>query len=80
MTSRFERLLISLMFALFAAGATLVIASAQSGTVPPIQTSSGCATCHSEFQTTGKMVHMVKQVVIPYSWMNGQSRVSPARA
>jgi len=52
MTSRFERLLISLMFALFAAGATLVIASAQSGTVPPIQTSSGCATCHSEFQTT----------------------------
>jgi Cytochrome c7 and related cytochrome c len=52
MTSRIERLLISLMFALFAAGATLVIASAQSGTVPPVQTSSDCATCHSEFQTT----------------------------
>ncbi len=33
MTSRIERLLISLIFALFAAGATLVIASAQSGTI-----------------------------------------------
>ncbi len=52
MTSRFERLLISLMFALFAAGATLVIASAQSGTVSPVQTSSDCAACHTEFQTT----------------------------
>ncbi len=52
MTSRIERLLISLIFALFAGGATLVIASAQSGTVPPVQTSSDCATCHSEFQTT----------------------------
>jgi len=52
MASRFERLLISLIFALFAAGVTLVIASAQSETVPPVQTSSDCATCHSEFQET----------------------------
>ena len=66
MTSRIERLLISLMFALFAAVATLVIASAQSGTVPPVQTSSDCATCHSlSSRQPGKTVPMVKQVVIP---------------
>src|SRR5215216_376836 len=52
MTSRFERLLISLIFALFAAGATLLVASAQSGTVPPVQTSQDCATCHTETQMT----------------------------
>src|SRR5574339_95171 len=52
MPSRIERLLIALMFALLAAGATLVIGSAQSWTVPPVQTSSDCATCHTEFQAT----------------------------
>jgi len=52
MPSRIERLLIAMMFALLAAGITLVIASAQDGTAPPIQTSSDCATCHTEFQTT----------------------------
>ena len=52
MTSRIDRLLISLMFALLAAGVTLIIASAQSGSVPPVQTSSDCATCHTEFQVT----------------------------
>lgn len=52
MTSRIERLLIALTFALLAAGVTLVIASAQSGTVPPVQTSPDCATCHTEFQET----------------------------
>lgn len=52
MTSRIERLLIALIFALFAAGLTLVIASAQSGITPPVQTSPDCATCHTEFQTT----------------------------
>lgn len=51
MISRTERLLIALMFALVAAGVTLVIASAQSGTVPPVQTSPDCAVCHTEFQT-----------------------------
>ena len=50
MISRIEHLLISLMFALLAAGITLLVASAQSGTVPPVQTSSDCATCHTEFQ------------------------------
>ena len=52
MPSRLERLLVALMFALLAAGVTLIIASAQSGTVPPVQTSSDCATCHTETQVT----------------------------
>jgi hypothetical protein len=52
MTSRIERWLIALVFALLAARVTLIIASAQSGTVPPVQTSSDCATCHAEVQTT----------------------------
>ena len=52
MTSRIERWLIALVFALLAAGVTLIMVSAQSGTVPPVQTSSDCATCHTEVQTT----------------------------
>jgi hypothetical protein len=52
MTSRIERLLIALVFALLAAGVTLIMASAQSGTVAPVQTPSDCASCHSEIQTT----------------------------
>jgi hypothetical protein len=54
MNSRLERLLIALMFALLAAGVTLVIASAQ-GEVPPSgQTSPDCIVCHTEFQLTWK--------------------------
>jgi len=52
MTSRIERLLIALMFALLAAGITLVVASAQEGLVPAEQTSSDCAVCHTEYQMT----------------------------
>jgi predicted CXXCH cytochrome family protein len=52
MTSRIERWLIALAFALFAAGVTLIMASAQSGTVPSVQTSSDCASCHSEVQAS----------------------------
>ena len=52
MSSRIERLLIALIFALLAAGITLVVASAQEGTVPPVQASSDCAVCHTEFQMT----------------------------
>ena len=52
MTSRIERLLIALMFALLAAGVTLVIASAQGDVIPAAQSSSDCATCHTEFQMT----------------------------
>ncbi len=52
MTSRIERLLIAAMFALLAAGITLVIASAQ-GEIPPAgQQSPNCAVCHTEFQTS----------------------------
>jgi hypothetical protein len=35
MTSRTPRILIALMFALLAAGVTLIVASAQEGTAPP---------------------------------------------
>ena len=52
MKSRIERILIALMFALLAAGITLVVASAQDGTPPPAQTTSNdCAVCHTEFET-----------------------------
>ncbi|MGZ9164660.1 MAG: cytochrome c3 family protein, partial [Anaerolineales bacterium] len=50
MSSRIERLLIAIMFALLAAGITLVVASAQEGTTPPLQTSSDCVICHTEYQ------------------------------
>jgi predicted CXXCH cytochrome family protein len=52
MKSRIERFLIAIMFALLAAGVTLIVASAQEG-VPPVQTSEGasdCAVCHTEFE------------------------------
>ncbi len=53
MSSRIERFLIALMFALLAAGMTLVIASAQEGTNdPPAQFTNDCAACHTEFQMT----------------------------
>ena len=53
MKSRIERILIALMFALLAAGITLVVASAQDGTPPPAQTTSAdCAVCHTEFETS----------------------------
>ena len=53
MISRFERLLVALIFALVAAGNTLVIASAQGENPPAIQTSSpDCATCHTDSQAT----------------------------
>ena len=55
MTSRIERFLIALLFALVAAGVTLVVASAQDGAPPPAQefkTSTECTTCHTEYQMT----------------------------
>lgn len=49
MTSRIERLLIALMFALLAAGITLVIASAQGEEPqPPQDWVQDCAACHKE--------------------------------
>jgi len=59
MISRFGRLLIALIFALLAAGMTLLIAEAQDGTNPPAdqqqvnqQGSNDCTVCHTEFQMT----------------------------
>ncbi len=52
MTSRIERLLIALMFALLAAGITLVIVSAQGEIPPGAQTATDCVVCHTEFQMT----------------------------
>lgn len=53
MISRFERLLIALIFALFAAGVTLVIASAKDGkTESPAQFTTDCAACHTEAKVT----------------------------
>jgi predicted CXXCH cytochrome family protein len=53
MMSRIERLLIALIFALFAAGLTLVIASAQGENPPAVQTSpADCVSCHTESQAT----------------------------
>ncbi len=55
MSSRVYRLLIALMFALFAAGATLLLARAQEGTpVSPTQPAAhapACVACHTEFAT-----------------------------
>ena len=53
MISRIERFLIALMFALLAAGITLVIASAQGQNPPAAQASpADCASCHTESQAT----------------------------
>ena len=56
MYSRLERFCIALMFALLAAGATLVIVRAQAGgpgspTTPPTQQTPTCVACHTEFAT-----------------------------
>jgi predicted CXXCH cytochrome family protein len=52
MLSRFEKALISLMFALVFAGVTLVAVSAQDETPPvdPQEETSDCATCHEDTQ------------------------------
>ena len=55
MYSRIQRLLIALIFALVAAGVTLVVASAQDGAPPPAESSgfsTDCTVCHTEFQMT----------------------------
>ncbi|MBI3161320.1 MAG: hypothetical protein HYZ23_02360 [Chloroflexi bacterium] len=50
MFSRFEKILIALMFALLFAGVTLVAASAQDDAPPPAQNNNDCAECHEDFQ------------------------------
>jgi predicted CXXCH cytochrome family protein len=65
MISRIERLLIAVIFALLAAGITLIMASAQGENPPAVQTSpSDCASCHTESQATwAKGAHGMSQVV-----------------
>jgi len=57
MTSRIERFLIAVIFALLAAGVTLIAASALESTAqakpqPEEQFTPNCAACHTEFQMT----------------------------
>ncbi len=55
MFTRFERFIIALMFALLAAGTTLIFANAQDVTPPASNAQEEeppCAVCHTEFQTT----------------------------
>ena len=53
MKTRIERLLIALVFALLAAGVTLVVASAKEGAKDnPGQFTSDCVACHTEYQMT----------------------------
>ena len=53
MTSRIERLLIAIVFALLAAGTTLIIGSAKDAAAQPQpQFTTNCAACHTESQMT----------------------------
>ena len=49
---RIERLLIALVFALLAAGVTLLVAQAQENDPPPQEHTLNCAACHTEFETS----------------------------
>ena len=71
MFSRIERLLIALLFALLAAGITLMIAQAQEGDPPVQEHTLNCAACHTEFQTTwmsGPHGHAVDDPVFQEEW------------
>jgi len=52
MMSRIERLLIALLFALLAAGVTLMVVQAQEDDPPPQEHTLKCAACHTEFETS----------------------------
>ncbi|MCP4138832.1 MAG: hypothetical protein GY755_00820 [Chloroflexi bacterium] len=52
MFSRIERLLIAIVFALLAAGITLMAVQADDGNLPLTEGELSCATCHAEFQTS----------------------------
>lgn len=50
---RIERFLIAIMFALFAAGITMIVANAQNVEAQPAaQFTSNCTSCHTEYQMT----------------------------
>ena len=53
MATRIERIMIALMFALLAAGITLVVANALGAEPQPdAQFTSNCTSCHTEYQMT----------------------------
>ena len=72
MSSRFHRLLIAVLFALLAAGATLAIAQAQDGSpLPPAQGTPTCVSCHAEFATewqSGPHGHAVSDPIFIDEW------------
>ena len=74
MTSRIERLLIALMFALLAAGITLVIASAQ-GEEPPTPQAwvQDCAACHKESKLNWETGAHAKSEVVTCEACHGPS-------
>jgi len=72
MFSRFEKILISLMFALLFAGVTLVAVSAQDGNPPPLQNeNSDCADCHADSQMSwqnGPHGHATDDPIFVTAW------------
>jgi len=74
MTTRIERFLIAIMFALFAAGITLVVANALGADPQPAsQFTPNCAACHTEYQMTwesGAHGHAGDDPVFIEDWTN----------
>ena len=73
MLQRIERLLIALVFALLAAGITLLVVQAQEGDPPIQEPSLNCAACHAEFETTwmsGPHGQAVSDPVFVEEWTN----------
>jgi hypothetical protein len=82
MKPRIERLLIALMFALLAAGVTLIVANAQdsgtSSSPTTAQQSPDCTVCHTEFEMTWQTGRMDRQVVTRSFWRIGRSKANQA--
>jgi predicted CXXCH cytochrome family protein len=71
MISRIERLLIAILFALLAAGVTLLVAQAQENDPPPQEHTLKCAACHTEFETSwmsGPHGHAVDDPLFQEEW------------
>jgi predicted CXXCH cytochrome family protein len=72
MFSRFEKALISLMFAVLFAGVTLVAVSAQTGAPPPVQTDKDkCISCHENVQMSwqnGPHGHATNDPIFVTAW------------
>ena len=71
MSLRIQRLLIAIVFALLAAGVTLMVAQAQENGPQSEQQSPNCAACHTEFQTSwmsGPHGHAADDPVFVEDW------------